>query len=47
MPALSPEELARAVRGSIEGGAQGVSLFSASAMSEAHWEHFGRAVREL
>lgn len=47
VPALTPEELAQAIRVSIEGGAQGVSLFSAGAMSTAHWEQFSRTVREF
>lgn len=47
VPALSPDELAQAVRASVEGGAQGVSLFSAAAMTEAHWERFSSAVKSL
>jgi uncharacterized lipoprotein YddW (UPF0748 family) len=47
VPALKPEELARAMQVSVEGGAQGVSLFSAGAMSEAHWEEFSRAAHGL
>lgn len=37
VPALSPEELAQAVKLSLKGGAQGVSLFSYGAMTNAHW----------
>jgi len=44
VPSLSPEELAEAVKASLEGGASGVSLFSSGAMSDAHWESFRRTV---
>ena len=47
VPALQPEELADAVRISIEGGAKGVSLFSAASMSDEHWKGFTRVNREL
>jgi uncharacterized lipoprotein YddW (UPF0748 family) len=47
VPALKPEELAQAMQVSIEGGAQGVSIFSAGAMSDAHWQAFSRAARQL
>ena len=38
--ALSPEELVQASRISLDGGAQGVSLFAAGSMSPAHWKAF-------
>ena len=44
-PSLSPEELQQAMAISFERGASGVSLFSAGAMSEEHWESFNKAVR--
>jgi len=47
VPALRPDELPEAVRVSVEGGAKGVSLFSARAMSDAHWENFHQINREL
>ena len=34
---LTPEELARATRLAYEGGASGVCLFTATAMSNEHW----------
>jgi len=34
---MKPEEFARTVQMAIEGGASGVSLFSADAMDEAKW----------
>jgi uncharacterized lipoprotein YddW (UPF0748 family) len=43
VPALSPEELARAVRISLDSGAEGVSLFAAGSMSEEHWRAFRQA----
>lgn len=38
VPELSPGNLGEAIRSSVDGGAQGVSLFSAGAMTEDHWE---------
>ena len=40
IPDLNPESLGRAVDASIAGGAAGISLFSASAMTDAHWKSF-------
>ena len=40
---LSPEDLGSAVRAALDGGANGVSLFHALAMTESHWEGFRRA----
>ncbi len=40
IPDLNPEPLGRAVDASIAGGAGGTSLFSANAMTNAHWEIF-------
>jgi uncharacterized lipoprotein YddW (UPF0748 family) len=42
---LSPEELAKAVEASLAGGAQGVVLFPAQAMSEAQWRSFSQAIK--
>lgn len=47
VPALTPKELAEAVRASIAGGARGISLFSAQAMTEVHWQSFAAINREL
>lgn len=44
VPSLSPEGLAEAALASLEGGASGISLFSSGAMSDEHWESFGRTV---
>jgi uncharacterized lipoprotein YddW (UPF0748 family) len=41
---LSPEDVAKAVRASLKGGARGVSIFSAQAMSEAKWRSFRDAI---
>ena len=45
VPRLSPEALANAIEASLEGGANGVSLFSARAMTAAHWQSFSRAIK--
>jgi uncharacterized lipoprotein YddW (UPF0748 family) len=42
---LSPEDVAKAVRASLEGGARWVSIFSAQAMSEAKWRSLRDAIR--
>lgn len=47
VPALTPEELSQAMEASVAGGAKGVSIYSAGAMSEAHWESFRRTARQL
>ncbi len=44
---LSPEELSRAIAVSLGAGARGVVLFSAEALTDAHWESFEAAKREL
>jgi hypothetical protein len=36
------DALAEAVKASLAGGAGGISLCSAGAMKEAHWEQLGR-----
>lgn len=43
VPRLTPDDLSRAIAASLRGGASGVSLFSAGAMSDAHWERFRKA----
>lgn len=43
VPCLTPDDLSRAIAASFRGGASGVSLFSAGAMSDAHWERFRKA----
>jgi uncharacterized lipoprotein YddW (UPF0748 family) len=43
---MSPEELAKAIAASLEGGAKGVVLFPAQAMTEAHWKSFSEAIRK-
>lgn len=45
VPALQPGELVEAIDVSLEGGAAGVSLFTAGAMSEEHWQRFSEAIR--
>lgn len=37
VPELTPDELARATRHALDGGAAGVALFEAQAPTEAHW----------
>lgn len=45
IPQLNPEELAKAIEYSMEGGAKGVSLFAAQSMSLKHWEVFKKVVK--
>jgi hypothetical protein len=45
VPQLSPEALTQAIEASFEGGAKGVTLFPARAMTEAHWQSFSRAIK--
>jgi uncharacterized lipoprotein YddW (UPF0748 family) len=45
VPELSPEALSRAIDASLEGGASGVSLFAAGAMTDAQWERFREKAR--
>lgn len=45
IPQLTPAEVAKAVEASIEGGASGVSLFSANSMTDEHWKSFRQAVK--
>ena len=42
---LSPEELKTAVRGVIKANAQGICLFSASSMTDEHWEALDDVLR--
>ncbi len=44
VPELDPEELGRAVRAALDGGASGVSLFESRAPTEAHWQALERAL---
>jgi hypothetical protein len=44
IPSLTPQELGKAIRIAIDGGANGVSLFEYGAMSEEHWKVFRSAV---
>jgi uncharacterized lipoprotein YddW (UPF0748 family) len=41
---VSSEELGRAIGAALDGGANGVTLFDAQAMTEAHWQVFRKAV---
>jgi len=43
---LSPEELAAAIGAALEGGAQGVVLFSAQGMTDATWLSFSQAIKK-
>lgn len=45
VPDLSNEELARTIRMAYDGGASGVSIFDAGAMTPERWQVFARAVR--
>ncbi len=45
VPALSPEELDKAIRIAIDAGASGVSLFEYGSMSEDHWKIFQQRIR--
>ena len=42
---LRPDELARAVEAALDGGASGVAIFPAQAMSESQWKIFSQTVR--
>ena len=46
VPRLTPDDLSGAISASFRGGASGISLFSAGAMSDEHWERFREAVSE-
>jgi uncharacterized lipoprotein YddW (UPF0748 family) len=43
---LSPDELADAIRAAQEGGANGIALFPAQAMTVSHWEIFRKAIAD-
>lgn len=43
---LVPSEIAEAVRGSMEAGAAGVSLFVPANMTDEHWVEFDKAIHE-
>ncbi|KPK96408.1 hypothetical protein AMJ80_00010 [bacterium SM23_31] len=45
VPQLRPDELTEAVEASFDGGAKGIVLFSANAMTDAHWKYFSKAVK--
>jgi len=42
---LGQEELTRAVEAALEGGADGVAIFHATAMSDRHWQTFRKAIQ--
>jgi hypothetical protein len=42
---LNPEDLSNAVKASYKGGASGVSLFSAQAMTADQWQSFSKAIK--
>lgn len=42
---LDPEDLSKAVKASYKGGASGVSLFSAQAMTAGQWQSFSKAIK--
>ncbi|MDZ7270658.1 MAG: family 10 glycosylhydrolase [candidate division KSB1 bacterium] len=44
VPRLSPNDLGRAIRVALQGGAAGVCLFHVGAMSDDHWRVFRKAV---
>jgi len=44
LPGLAPEDLGRAVRVALDGGAVGVSLFEMGGLSEAHLRQLGQAL---
>lgn len=46
LPDLSPEDLGRAVRVALDGGAAGVSLFEMGGLSEAHLQQLGQALSD-
>jgi len=46
IPQLTPESLEESVAISLEAGAAGVSLFSAQAMTAAHWQSLGLALKK-
>jgi hypothetical protein len=42
---MSPEELALAIEAALDGGANGVVIFPAQAMSESHWRIFSQVAK--
>jgi len=46
IPALSPEELSKAIFIAIDAGASGVSLFDYNAMTDEHWQYFSKRIRK-
>ncbi len=46
IPALSPEELSKAIMIAIDAGASGVSLFDYNAMTLDHWEAFSKRINK-
>jgi uncharacterized lipoprotein YddW (UPF0748 family) len=43
---LLPEELATAIRASMDNGATGICLFTPERMTDAHWEAFAKAIQQ-
>ena len=46
MPSFSPDELAKAIDCSFEGGADGICLFGSEGMSKEHWNNFSETVKK-
>lgn len=44
VPSFNPEGLVKAVEAALQGGAEGIALFSAGAMTEDHWRQFQELV---
>ena len=45
VPQLSPDEFTRAIKASLDAGAEGVALFHGDAVSESHWKNLSRIKR--
>ncbi|MDN5200174.1 Tat pathway signal protein [Fulvivirgaceae bacterium BMA10] len=46
VPQLSPGELSKAVKASMQGGASGISLFAFGSMKEAHWKALKTSIKK-
>jgi hypothetical protein len=46
IPEIKPEELPNAVRWSLTGGAQGITLFAMSSMKDDHWSALRQALKK-
>lgn len=46
IPEIKPEELPNAVRWSLNGGAQGITLFAMSSMKDGHWSALRQALKK-